>query len=724
MTLIYFVTGMFCGSCARTVEKGVRALPGVAGAGLNFSNRLLRVELRSGTEPEELSREIENAIRQGGFEAKRQSGGWLPEFLDQLRDEQSRAIPPWLLCFVFFFAMWSSTMAFAGYLGGVSNQERWLLAALSTALGMPALLLGSAPFAKAGLRSLRRAGMLTLDLFIGFGGGCAALFSLNNLAAGSSETYVDSAAMVLTLLLGAKIAETRLARRMAQGILNSIHGQDLVVTRIEPGPKRLCLASQIRRLDVVLFRTGETVLFDGPLLNGQAAIDNHLLSGEPTDRKVNRGEVISAGSIARSDLTLRVDHPVGSRMVDIWAETALTAASRPHRYSNSLVQMESWLTLVALCGSSCLGILSYLRTARVDQGVEAFFIGVLIFCPCLFANILPYAKQLAHLSLARQGIICHRVDCLFDLHLVRHLVFDKTGTLEALESTLILRDQAQHLDAKLPSLLDSLRRHTPHPILDGLVLAEGRDTALPAPSSTQVTPGQGVMASWPELGETLVAGRASFVSAECGGNAEGPRHATWVARNGQVVAEIVPSAVHQQHALEMLRRLHQERPDLSLHILSGDPRPLTGPLRDLVSDGIVSYHGNLSPDQKSALMPISSAFVGDGLNDILALARADVSIRTGARGRAFGTVDIELCERNLEAVPQLLRTSRRFVTILGQTAAMAVVYNVIAWLLAALGMFSPLGAVCAMLSSLTLMTLSSLRLLRKCVCQSSPSHAK
>lgn len=711
MTLIYFVSGMFCGSCARTVERGVRAVPGVVSAGLNFSHRLLRVELGTGSDPEALSHEIESAIRQGGFEAQRQSAGWLPRFLDQLRDEQSRAIPPWLLCLVFFFAMWSSTAAIAGYLGEVTSQERWLLSALSTGLGMPALLLGSAPFARAGLRSLRRAGMLTLDLFIGFGGGCAALFSLKNLAAGSSQTYVDSAAMVLTFLLGAKMAEARLARRMARGILDSIHGQDPLVRRVGPGPARSCRASQIRRQDLVVFGRGETVLFDGALLEGQATIDNHLLSGEPTDRILSQGEVISAGSIARSDLTLRVDHPMGSRLVDRWAETALTAASRSHRYGHALIKMESWLTLVALCGSVGLGILSYLRTASLDQSVEAFFIGVLIFCPCLFASILPYAKGLAHLSLARQGILCHRVDCLFDLSSVRHLVFDKTGTLETLESTLILRDHAQ--DAKLPALLDSLRRHAPHPVLDGLSFAEGVETALPAPVA-QVTPGQGVKASWPELGEALVVGRAGFVRAIGAGNGDGPLDGgTWVARNGHVVAEIVPSAVHQQQALEVLRRLHEERPDLSLHILSGDPRPLNGPLRELVSEGIVSYHGNLSPEQKSARVPSCSAFVGDGLNDILALARADVSIRTGARGRGFGAVDLELCRQDLEAVPHLLSTSGRFVAILGQTAMMAVVYNIIAWLLAARGMFSPLGAVCAMLSSLTLMTLSCSRLLRK-----------
>ena len=707
MTLIYFVSGMFCGSCARTVELQVRALPGVASAHLNFSHRLLRVELQPGAQPEHLSQQVENAIRRGGFEAQRQRAGWLPSFLEQLSGEQARAIPPWLLCLVFFFAMWSSTAAFAGYLGGVSSQERWLLAALSTALGLPALLLGVVPFAKAGIRSLWRVRRLTLDLFIALGGICAAIFSLKSVVSGASQTYVDSAAMVLTLLLGAKLVEGRLARRMARGILDSIHGQDPTVTRVGAGG---CRASQVRRGDQVAFQTGETILFDGTLVEELALVDNHLLSGEPTDRRVNRGQAVSAGSIARTALTLLVRQPMGSRLVDGWAEMALTAASRSHRYERWLQWAEARLTLLALSGSLALCLLTYLRSASLEQSLQSFFIGVLIFCPCLFASILPYAKQLAHLSLARGGIMCHRADCLFDLWAVRHLVFDKTGTLENLDSTLTLLEPDQK--DELSGLLESLRQASPHPVLDGLTLPHNQSSNLAEPLICP-TAGQGVQARWPDRQEWVVVGRAGFVRKLLGQPARDPEQSTLVARNGRVVAEIVPGAVEQEHALEVLRRLHHERPELNLMILSGDPRPLSGPLKDMVKLGVLSYHGNLSPEQKAARMPPDALMVGDGLNDILALARAAVSVRTGVRGRGFGVVDLELPASDLRPLIYLLRTSKRFVRVLTQTAAMATVYNLIAWLLAAFGLFSPLGAVCAMLSSLALMTLSCLRILQR-----------
>lgn len=708
MTRIYFVSGMFCGSCAKAVEGRVQALSGVRSAGVNFASRLLRVEMESAADSDAVSREVEEEVRQGGFEIQPQSAGWLPGFLDQLREEQARAIPAWLLSLVFFFAMWSSTLAFAGYLGELQSQEKWLLAALSAGLGLPALVLGGWPFARAGLRSLFRARLLTLDLFIALGAVCAGVFSLNNVASGSSQSYVDSAAMVLALLLGAKLAEARLAGQMAGTILASIHGEDPPVRRVAPGAPARKTASQIRRQDLVSFPPGETVLFDGALVEESAQIDAHLLDGESTVRTLKHGDFVHAGSIARSELTVRVEHPVGSRRIDAWAETALTSAGRSHRYSGLLRRLESRLTLIALSASTALGLLGYARTSNLESSLESFFIGVLIFCPCLFASILPYSKQMVHLALAKRGILCHRADCLFDLSAVKTLVFDKTGTLESLESVLLCRDPRE--ESSLRCLLESLRQSSPHPILDGLPSLKSGERA-PEPR-VAVTEGYGVKAEWEDLEESLVVGRASFVLEALGQTVTPGDHRTLVARNGRVAAEIVPGAVYQQQALELLEQLRRECPDLRLLILSGDPKPLSGPLKELVEGGALEYRGDLKPQDKAAMVPPNALFIGDGLNDILALAQADVSLRVGARARGYSAVDLEIPQPDLSRLPYLLNISRRFTRVLAQTAGLAASYNLIAWTLAAFGWFSPLGAVCAMLASLTLMTLSCTRLLR------------
>lgn len=197
-------------------------MPQVRSASLSYPSKLLRVEVHHGTDIEVAASAVESEIARAGFSGKRQLSGWIGSFRSDLDREQTQAVPAWLLAVVFFFAMWSSTAAFAKYLGQLSPSEEWLLASISTAVGAPALLLGAYPFARAGLRALILGRQLTLDLFIGLGAVSALLVSLSHLRAGSSHTFVDSAAMVIVVLLMAKVMEAKLAGRLAGRILYHI----------------------------------------------------------------------------------------------------------------------------------------------------------------------------------------------------------------------------------------------------------------------------------------------------------------------------------------------------------------------------------------------------------------------------------------------------------------------------------------------------------------------
>lgn len=712
MTLLYFVSGMFCGTCAKTVESRVRALPKVSSAELSFASRLLKVELAAGVDPDLASMTIEKEITKSGFGVKRQKEGWLGSFLEQFEQERSQVIPAWLLCVVFFFAMWSSTAAFAKYLGSLPPQEEYLLACLSTLVGAPALLLGMVPFARAGWRALWTAGLPTIDLFVALGSVSALALSLGNLWNGSGRTYVDTQSMILVLLLGAKVVEGRLAQSMVGRVLYGINGGDPTISRLAPGPPRTVQASQVRRGDIVRFLTAETIAVDGSLACESARIDNHLLTGEPSLRIVREGGAVLAGSIARSPLQISVSDPVGNRLIDGWAESALTTRSRPHRYSAFVQKLESRLTSIALSGALLLGCLRYLTTASPMESAEAFFVGVLLFCPCLFASILPLAKQMAHVALARRGILCQRAESLFDLSAVQQLVFDKTGTIEALETCFVASDLT--FEESVRRHLDELRRHSYHPVLEGLPPVERRLETLEAPQ-LEVFPGEGVLANWRRSGATLLVGRTRFVQGKVRGDfPDGiSEDSTLVAWNGRLVGQIVTGKTYDQKARQALLALFQKLPPTtSVYVLSGDPKPLSPELKAFFETTGIIYQGDLSPTEKAVQLRENSLFVGDGLNDTPALSRATVSLRVGSRARGFTPVDLHLIEPDLCKLSDLFDYAQTFTKVLFQTALMAGLYNLVAWTLAALGYFTPLGAVFAMLSSLGLMTLSSLRLLR------------
>ena len=317
--LFYFVSGLWCQTCGSTVESMATNCNGVRTATLNFATKILRVELDARSSSETVHEEFAKRVQGSGFSAKRLASGWTQNFEAELAQEMERKLRPVPSAIVFFLAMWSSMFAFAGYIGQLPEEQEYLLACLATAVGLPALLLGVQPFALAGFRALRNGGRLTLDLFITLGAASAGFFSLALLYSSQPITYVDSAAMILSLLLLAKHLEAHLSHGLSSRVLEAItplqhevqvHRRDGWVTRP---------VSQIRSDEMIRVEPGQTVPLDGKLLSPKAKIDRHLVTGECEVRNLVAGDEVLSGMVAHSCCEFTVVRPLGRRTIDNWA---------------------------------------------------------------------------------------------------------------------------------------------------------------------------------------------------------------------------------------------------------------------------------------------------------------------------------------------------------------------------------------------------------------------
>jgi cation transport ATPase len=698
--MVYFISGMWCSTCAKNVRTSVAQIDGVDTADLNYATKLLTVRPKPLHASVPLDESIQSEVHRIGFGIKKQPKNWAFNFYESLRHESDRKIPWVQVSLVWFLAMWSSMVAFAGYMGGgLTPDELYKVSLFSSVFGLPAILIGIFPYAKSGLRAFWFSRLLTLDLFIFIGGCSAVAISVISLLSHSHLTYADSGSMIVAVLLLTKKLENTIFVSMTSNILYQIHPKESCVEVLKKSAWTKAEPSQIRKGDLVRVAGMETIPFDGILESSEAAIDNHLMSGEADSIRLKKGDHVFAGAIARSPLELSVVAPQGERKIDAWAETALLSSGRQTKYAKLFAKIESRLVAFSLAGAFAVAAVRAWAGDESKDVVEAFFVGILVFCPCLFASIIPLTKQLVHLTLLKRGVLLRRDDALLDLCGVSNFYIDKTGTLEAVESVYVPREENL---VEISGYLKTLGENSKHPVLRGLhPLGE----ALPMDHIDEY-PGEGLVAKARD-GAELIAGKPEFLNKK-GIDVSGFDPAVpLVAFNRKIAGQIMTKSVHDSKAKAFLKRLSSLVPHSKIEILSGDPRKT-----EFGTYAEFHYRGNLSPEEKAGWMESPAAFIGDGLNDTLALAKADVSFRLGHRVHGFAPVDFQMRTPNLDLVADTILYAKKYRRVLLQTALAALVYNVMALTLAGLGMFTPLGAVCSMLASLSIMLLSVIRLMK------------
>lgn len=709
-SLIYFVSGMWCSSCAKNIRNAVLQINGVEEADINFASKLLAIHTAAPTPSnndnyyniDNIDELIQKKVQEIGFGVKKQSKGWVLDFNKKLESESNEKISWTRVSLVWFLAMWSSMTAFIGYAGGnLSENELFQISLISSIFGLPAIVIGILPYAEAGIRSLWFSKILTLDLFI-FIGGCSAIgVSLLSLFSYSPVTYADSGAMIVGILLLSKKIEIAAFGKLTSSILYQLQSQKTSIKVLRRGSWLPIEPSQVKKNDSIQIPRNETVPFDGVLISNQGRINNHLINGEMTSIDLKKGDHLFAGAIATSDLEISVTAPQGERKIDDWAERALITTTNTSKYAKIFQRVEGSLVIAAFLGAFSIAMIHYLRGAESKEIIESFFIGILIFCPCLFASIIPLSKQIVYLTLLETGVLIKNEDALLRLNSISRFYIDKTGTLESLESTYIPMIEE---GKKALTYLKSVSEKSKHIIL--------RNLNIPGEASplTYVVeyPGSGVLAR-ASNGVEICIGRPQFVIRNSKDKVEYDQSLPLVSLNKRVVGQIFTKSKYALEAQNFLRQLLSNHPDAQVDILSGDPTPNIGDKYSRL-DRRISYHGNLSPEEKAHNILPNSVFIGDGLNDTLALAKASVSFRLGHRIQGFAPVDFQLQTPNLNLVLQTIDYAKKYRRVLLQTAVAALVYNIIAITLASFGKFSPLGAVICMVTSFGLMLLSIQRL--------------
>jgi Cu+-exporting ATPase len=718
------VRGMHCAACVNKVEQALRGVPGVAGAVVNLATGRATVALAPhGPTLDDLRR----AVAAAGYTVPEEIAA-TPEALD--REQAERREEDRRLRIKFFVGAALSVPVLVGSMHEIfTGAPHWLRDPyLLWLLTTPVQFWVGWQFHAAFLRELRHRSA-SMNTLVSIGTSAAYFFSVavtlwpHRFAATGSMPYYEAAALLMTFLVLGRWLEARARGGTSEAIRRLIALQPRTARVLREGREVDVPIAEVAVGDLVRVRPGERIAVDGEVVEGASAVDESMLTGESLPVPKGIGGAVIGGSVNRTGTftfrATRVGKETVLAQIIRLVEEAQGSKAPIQRLADRVAAV--FVPVVLVIAAVTFG-------AWWIWGPEpAFFyaltnaVGVLVIaCPCAMGLATPTAIMVGTGRGAELGILVKSAAALEQLHRVRVVVLDKTGTVTVGRPAVTDVVPAAGVQAEdLLALAAAAEQGSEHALGEAIVAeAKARGLGLPPVSEFQAVPGHGVDALATD-GRILL-GNARMMRSrgveieplevrarELAGQG---KSVVFVAFGGELqgvlaVADVIrPEAPGAVAALKAL--------GLEVVMITGDNRLTAEAVARQA--GIGRVLAEVLPDQKAAEVkrfqeggtPV--AMVGDGINDAPALAQADVGIAMGSgTDVAIEAADITLMRGDLRGVVTAVRLSRRTIRIIKENLGWAFGYNLVLVPVAAGALYPLLGLLLSPILAGAAMALSS-----------------
>ncbi len=686
-SLQLLIDGMSCASCVSQVQNALSGVPGVTQARVNLAERTALV-MGSASASELIS-----AVEKAGYGA---------EAIDddnERRERQQQTAQAAMKRF-----RWQSALALAvgipvmiwGMFGDnmmvtEANRTLWLVIGVIT---LAVMIFAGGHFYRSAWKSLMN-GTATMDTLVALGTGAAWLFSMSvNLwpqwfPMEARHLYYEASAMIIGLINLGHMLEARARQRSSKALerlLDLTPPTARVVT--ESGEQTLPLA-EVQPGMTLRLTTGDRVPVDGDITQGEAWLDEAMLTGEPIPQQKGAGETVHAGTVVQDGSVLFRASAVGNhttlsriiRMVRQAQSSKPEIGKLADRISAVFVPV---VVLIALFS----GAIWYFF-GPAPQIVYTLVITttvLIIACPCALGLATPMSIISGVGRAAEFGALVRDADALQRASQLDTVVFDKTGTLTEGKPQVVGVITVNGVDEpQAIRLAAALEQGSSHPLARA-ILEKAQDMSLPSVSGFRTLRGLGV--SGETDGHMLLLGNQALLQeqhvdtreldAEIAKQAEQGATPVLLAIDGKAAALLAIRDPLREDSRDALARLHRE--GYRLVMLTGDNAITAQAIAK--EAGIDEVIAGVLPDGKAeAIAKLQRegrqvAMVGDGINDAPALAQADVGIAMGGGSDvAIETAAITLMRHSLMGVADALAISKATLRNMKQNLLGAFVYN-------------------------------------------------
>ena len=705
--------GMSCASCASKIEGSLNRLDGVA-ATVNFAIEQAHVE----HDPQVSTDQLMRAVESTGYHASvidharmnhgdpMNSGGRMNSGDHMNHDVPEEKLRPRLIgSAILAVPVVALSMVMAWQFPG----WQWWVLALAT----PIVFWGGYPFHSAALNSARH-GTSTMDTLVSIGTLAAYFWSAFVVITGAAthghgHVYFEVAAAVTVFLLAGRYSEAKAKRSAGSALraLMSLGAKEATVLR--DGDEVRISAAELVVGDVLVVRPGERVATDGTVIEGSSALDTSAMTGESVPADVSVGDAVLGGAVNTYGRILLRANQVGAdtqlaRMARMVADAQSGKAS-----IQRLADRVSAVFVPVVLVIAALTLAGWLVTGHPATAAFTAAVAVLIIaCPCALGLATPTAILVGTGRGAQLGVLIKKPQVLETVRGIDTVVLDKTGTVTTGRMSVSSLEVQPGEDADVVlARAAAIEAASEHPIAAAIVHEARARGLTPAPVTDFANdPGTGVSG--------VVDGTNVRVTRAADSDGRTSVEVSWDgARRGiiRLADTVKPTSAE---AIAELKAL-----GITPMLLTGDNQSVAVRVAAEVGIAATDVIAGVLPSQKAdAISALQArgrrvAMVGDGVNDSVALATADIGMAMGTgTDAAIEAGDITLVRGDLRTVPTALRLSSKTLRIIKQNLFWAFGYNAAAIPLAALGLLNPMIAGAAMAVSSVLVVANSLRLKR------------
>ncbi len=573
----------------------------------------------------------------------------------------------------------------------------WVAFALAT----PVVVWDGYPFFARAVASIanRHANMFTL---IGLGVAVSYLTSVVALLApqlfgtaagdGHLPLYFEPAAVIVTLVALGQVLELRARHRTGAAIRALLDLAPPRARRLGPAGEEEIALAEVRPGDHLRVRPGEKVPVDGRVLEGESAVDESMLTGEPLPVAKAPGDPLVGGTVNGTGALVMAAERVGADTVLARIVKLVGDAQRTRAPLQSLADaVAAWFVpAVVAVAAVAFAVWATVGTApRLPHALVAAVSVLIIACPCALGLATPMSVMVATGRAAAAGVLFRDAEALQGLQEVDALLVDKTGTLtEGRPRLAWAAATSGHAENDVLRLAASLERASEHPLAPAIVAAaETRSLATGGAIDVQALAGRGLRGR--VEGRAVAVGNQRLL-AELGVDAgtasdllvqqQPGQTVVFVTVDGALAGALAVADAVKAGARETLAALRAD--GLRVVMLTGDTRATAIAVGQAV--GIDDVIAEVLPDDKAGAVARLQAqgrkvaMAGDGINDAPALAKANVGIAMGTGADvALESAAITLLHGDLAGILRARRLSRATVANIKQNLFFAFVYNVL-----------------------------------------------